>query len=165
MNHVVSGEMVVLVRFPSRLLVAGSVLGALVASSSAALTMPNRADERPLDVPEVVAGAGSAAPAPGAPAAAPIPTGPPVTGAELVALALAPARERANALIAEQQAEAAAAAAAAAAAGEAPPTAEAERAEDDDPLSGRDYDFGELRAELEEACDEGRVRGLVCQGD
>jgi hypothetical protein len=72
---------------------------------------------------------------------APAPT---ITGAQIAALALAPARDRAAALIKEQARAA----------------AEEERSE----RRGDDDDrWDELREEIREACDDGRIRGQICR--
>jgi hypothetical protein len=154
-----SGEVVVLVRVPSRLLVAGSVLAALAASSSTALTMPDRVADTAADVPDVAAGAGRDA---SAPIDTPITTGPAVTGAQIAQLALAPARDRAAALIAEQRAEAEAAAAAAEAAARAEAELEAARERASRPTVSPDH--RRMRAELREACERGWIQGVICRG-
>jgi hypothetical protein len=141
----------VLVWFPSRLLLAGSVLGALVASSSTALTMTGDSDDATVDVPEFAHTSGPAAPT-SAPTSAT--AGSPVTGAQIAALALTPARDRTAALIAERDAAAAEAV-----------RAEAQRqAARPAPAQIREDDISRLRAEIRRACDDGRLRGGICRG-
>jgi hypothetical protein len=144
------------VRFPSRLVLAGSVLSALAASSGTALTMPDRIADAAVAVPDFPATPGNRT---AQPSTGSITVGPPVTGAQIAALAVAPARERAATLIAERaQAEAAA--------------AEAERARLEAeqaaarPQPGRNpsNDWREMRERLREACDDGRIRGAICRG-
>jgi hypothetical protein len=133
---------VIVVRFPSRLALAASVLGVFAAGSGAVLSMPERAEGAAVPVPEITSAAAPQAPAAVEPAAAP---GPAITGEQIAALALAPARDRAAALIEEQEA------------------AEAQRARsarDSRDDSGR---WRELRDELREACEEGRIRGDICR--
>lgn len=77
-------------------------------------------------------------------------TGPPVTGAQIAALATTPARDRTAALVAERaKAEAA--------------EAERARAEADDDSDGSEY-LRELRQRFKKACDEGIIEGAVCRG-
>jgi hypothetical protein len=133
---------VVVVRFPSRLALAASVLGVFAAGSGAVLTMPERAEGAAVPVPEITSAAAPQAPAPVEPAAAP---GPAITGEQIAALALAPARDRAAALIEEQAREA--------------QRARSARDSDSRDDSGR---WRELRDELREACEEGRIRGDIC---
>lgn len=130
--------------FPNRPLLAVAVLGALVASGSTALLLPGSASTGRVPVPEFNA--------PSQPQAAtspivPIATTPPITGAQIAALAVTPARERATAIVAEQARVAAEAAAAAQAA---PPP--------------RANDVDRLREELRRACAKGTIRGSVCRG-
>jgi hypothetical protein len=131
---------VVVVRFPSRLALAASVLGVFTAGSGAVLAMPERAEGAAVPVPEITSDAAPQAPAPVEPAAAP---GPAISGEQIAALALAPARDRAAALIEEQAREA----------------QRARSARDSRDDSGR---WRELRDELREACEEGRIRGDIC---
>jgi hypothetical protein len=133
---------VIVVRFPSRLALAASVLGVFAAGSGAVLAMPERAEGAAVPVPEITSAAAPQAPAPVEPAAAP---GPAITGEQIAALALAPARDRAAALIEEQSREA----------------QRARSARDSRDESGR---WRELRDELREACEEGRIRGDICRG-
>lgn len=91
----------VLVQFPSRLLLTGTVLGALAASSASALTIPDRVADTPgapVGVPGLTAAGTSHSPGS---APTPVTTGPPITGAQIAGLAIAPARDRAVELIAE----------------------------------------------------------------
>lgn len=135
--------------FPTRPVLAVAVLGALVASGSTALTLPGRASSGHVAVPEFNA---PSQPQSASTPLVPIATTPPITGAQIAALAIAPARERATALVAEQarlKAEADAAAAAAA-----PPAAE--------PRRGSEAD--RLRQELRRACASGALRGSICRG-
>ena len=132
----------VVVRFPSRLALAASVLGVFTAGSGAVLAMPERAEGAAVPVPEITSDSAPQAPAPVEPAVAP---GPAITGDQIAALALAPARDRAAALIDEQAREA----------------QRARSARDSRDESGR---WRELRDELREACEEGRIRGDICRG-
>lgn len=84
-------------RFPTRLVLAGSVLGALVASTGTALTLSDRTAGPAVEIPEFEP---SAPPVP----PAPVVTGPPVIGAQIVEMAVTPARGRAGALTAERAA-------------------------------------------------------------
>lgn len=142
---------VIVVRFPPRLVLAASVLGVFAASSGTALLMPERT-EAAVPLPEIAAAPPSQAaaepqaPEPVAPAAT---AGPAITGAQIAELALAPARDRAAAIVAERaRAEA----------------AEAERARDDRGSRSRADQWQELRDEIREACDDGRLRGQICRG-
>jgi hypothetical protein len=135
---------VILVRFPPRLVLAASVLGVFAAGGGAVLALPERAEESGVPLPEVTAGTRPQAPAPIAPAAAGSPA---ITGQQIAALALAPARDRAAALIKEQ----------------AQARAEAERTRAAR-SSDRDDRWQELRDEIREACDDGRIRGQICRG-
>jgi hypothetical protein len=141
------------VRFQSRAVLAGSALAMLAASSGVALLMPESADDPAVGVP------GFAASQESLPAveddATARPVAPPVTGAQIAALALAPARDRAETLIAERaKAEAA---------------AEAEQADEDDDeddsseSAGRSEQWRELRDRIREACEDGRIRGQICR--
>ena len=151
-----------LVRFPSRPVLAASVLAALAASGGTVLTMPD----------EAVVDAAQSAPdlpaTPGVPARnpadAPTVAGPPVSGAQIAGLALAPARERADSLIAQRAAAEAAAAKVAAeeqaqqeAQQEAQPNQNAQR------RSGNSQ-WEQFRRDLRKACDEGRIQGQICRG-
>lgn len=132
----------VVVRFPPRLVLAASALGMVAASSGAVLLMPGNAADTAVPLPEITSPTyQQQAPAPAEPAASSRPT---ITGAQIAALALAPARDRAAALIKEQ--------------------AEAEEERD---RAERDSDDGdrwdELRDEIREACDDGRIRGQICR--
>jgi hypothetical protein len=149
-------------RFPSRPVLAASVLAALAASGGTVLTMPD----------EAVVDAAQSAPdlpaTPGVPAQnpadAPTVAGPPVSGAQIAGLALAPARERADSLIAQRAAAEAAAAKVAAeeqaqqeAQQEAQPNQNAQR------RSGNSQ-WEQFRRDLRKACDEGRIQGQICRG-
>lgn len=133
---------VIVLRFPPRLVLAASVLGVFAASSGTALSMPERVEDA-VPIPDIAPAAQPQAqgPAPAEPVAS---GGPAITGAQIAALALAPARDRAAALIKEQ--------------------AEAEEERD---RAERDSDDGdrwdELRDEIREACDDGRIRGQICR--
>jgi hypothetical protein len=133
---------VIVVRFPPRLALAVSVLGVFAASSGAAVLIPDRADNTATPVPEFAAAPAPQAPAPAEPVAS---AGPAITGAQIAALALAPARERAATLI-EEQARAEA--------------AQARAARDSDSQGDR---WRQLRDELREACEDGRIRGQICR--
>jgi hypothetical protein len=130
---------VIFVRFPPRLVLAASAIGMVAASSGAVLLMPGSTEAAAVPVPEIISPAQQQAPAPAEPVATP---GPAITGAQIAALALAPARDRAAALI-EEEARADA--------------ERAERREDDDDR------WDDLRDEIREACDDGRIRGQICR--
>jgi hypothetical protein len=136
---------VIVLRFPPRLVLAASVLGMFAASSGTALSMPERVEDA-VPIPDIAPAAQpqAQAPAPAEPVAS---GGPAITGAQIAALALAPARDRAAALI-EEQARVEA--------------VEAQRraARESDSDSG---EWQDLRDELREACDEGRIRGQICR--
>ncbi|MFC4946958.1 hypothetical protein [Pseudonocardia sp. GCM10023141] len=136
-------------QFPTRPLLALAVIGTFVASGGTALTLTANAVPDEVGVPEF------ATPSQPQSASVPIASTPPVTGAQIAALAIAPARERAAAIAAEQ----AKAAAAAAAAAKASADAEAERTAAR-PESRNDR----LRAEIKQACAIGLIRGPVCRG-
>jgi hypothetical protein len=132
---------VIVVRFPPRLVLAASALGMVAASSGAVLLMPEPTKTGGVPVPEITSPAQQQQQAPAEPVTAPVPA---ITGAQIAELALAPARDRAAALI-EEQARA---------------EAEEERAE----RRGDDDDrWDELREEIREACDDGRIRGQICR--
>lgn len=128
-------------RFPPRLVLATSAIGMVAASSGAVLLMSGNTEAAAVPVPEITSPAQQQQPAPAEPVAAPRPT---ITGAQIAALALAPARDRAAALIEEQV------------------RAEAERASDEGDDSD-DERWDELREKLREACDDGRLRGPICR--
>ena len=139
-------------RFSSRLVLAGSVLGMFAASSGAVLLMPDRAEDTAVPVPELAAAAEPQAPAPVEVAG---PAATPITGAQIAALALAPARDRAATLVAER------------AAAEAAAEAERARAEDEDSSDERRTErdqWRELSDEIRAACEDGRIRGAICRG-
>jgi hypothetical protein len=155
-----------LVRFPSRPVLAASVLAALAASGGTVLTMPD----------EAVVDAAQSAPdlpaTPGVPAQnpadAPTVAGPPVSGAQIAGLALAPARERADSLITQRAAtEAAAEAAAAKVAAEEQARQEAQQEEQANQNAQRrsgNSQWEQFRRDLRKACDEGRIQGQICRG-
>jgi hypothetical protein len=126
----------VLVRFPARLVLAGSVLGVFAASSATVYSLSEDVDDAAVTV--VYDASSDEAPAEPAP---PVPT---VTGAQLAALAVTPARDRAAALIAEREA------------------AERARLEDEDDDRERSPEE-RIRAALQDACDDGRIRGVICR--
>ncbi|WP_147255652.1 hypothetical protein [Pseudonocardia hierapolitana] len=130
-------------RFPPRLVLAASALGMVAASSGAVLLMPEPAETGAVPVPEITSPRQEQqqAPAPAEPVTAPAPA---ITGAQIAELALAPARDRAAALI-EEQARA-----------EAEEERAARRGDDDDR-------WDDLRDEIREACDDGRIRGQICR--
>ncbi|WP_345606497.1 hypothetical protein [Pseudonocardia adelaidensis] len=131
-------------RFPPRLVLAASAIGMIAASSGAVLLMPGNNEAAAVPLPQITSGTNQQqAPAPAEPVVA---AGPAITGAQIADLALAPARDRAAAL-AEEQARA-----------EAEETrTRAERRADD----GDRWD--ELRDEIRDACDDGRIRGPICR--
>ncbi|MDT7649059.1 MAG: hypothetical protein QOI36_465 [Pseudonocardiales bacterium] len=146
-----------LVRFPSRFVLASSVLGVLAASSSAALTMTGGTADAAVKVPEFD---NSAAPSVPARATAPLTDAPPVTGAQIAGLAVTPALDRVAAIIAER-----AQAAAAAEAAKAEAAKQAARAAAPQPAperSSRDEEFRKLAAQIQQACDDGRLHGRIC---
>jgi hypothetical protein len=138
---------------------AASVLAALAASAGTVLTMPDYAADAAEPGSGFAAAPGLGAGEPGAPTVA----GPPVSGAQIAGLALAPARDRATEVAAEQ---AAAATAAKAAAEERARQQAAQEAEPDQkpPSRAGMSDWEKFRKELKEACDDGRVRGQICNG-
>jgi hypothetical protein len=150
----------VLVRFPSRPVLAASVLAALAASAGTVLTMPDYAADAAEPGSDFAAAPGLGD---GAPAAAPTAAGPPVSGAQIAGLALAPARDRATEVAAQQSAAAAAAAKAAA---EEQARQRAAQEEDDRATPSRPgtSEWEKFRQELKEACDDGRIRGQICNG-
>ena len=127
-------------RFPPRLVLAASALGMVAASSGAVLLMPDSTEPASVPVPEITSQQ-QQAPAPAEPISAPAPA---ITGEQIAALALAPARDRAAALIEKQV------------------RAEAERASDEGDDSD-DERWDELRDKIREACDDGRLRGPICR--
>ncbi|OZM83800.1 hypothetical protein [Pseudonocardia sp. MH-G8] len=145
----------IVVRFQSRAVLAGAALAMFAASSGVALLMPDPADDPTVGVPEFAASQQSLPAVPDDAGARPV--APPVTGAQIAALALAPARDRAETLIAERaKAEAEAAA------------AEDDDEDDDDEAdssnsSSRAEEWRELRNRIKEACADGRIRGQICR--
>ena len=133
-------------RFPPRLVLATSAIIMIAASSGAVLSMPGQAEETAVPVPTITGpAAGQQAQVPAAPVAS---TAPAITGAQIAAMAFAPARDRAAAVIQEQaRAEAEA------------EQARAERRADDPDR------WQELRDEIRDACDEGRIRGQICRSN
>ena len=146
-------------RFPSRPVLTASVLAALAASAGTVLTMPDQVADAAESGPTALPGG------PGVhaqePSQAPTAAGPPVTGAQIAGLALAPARERAGTLIAER-----AAAQSAADAAEEKARQEAAQQEQADQNQHRrgGNDWEEFRRQLHQACQDGRVRGQICRG-
>jgi type IV secretory pathway VirB10-like protein len=133
----------IVVRFVPHLALAASVLGVFAASSGTALMLPQPAEEPAVPLPEIVAEPAQQAPAAVEPAAT---AGPAITGAQIAALALTPARDRAAVIVAEQARTAA---------------AEAQRAR-----AGRENDgdrWDELSDQIQEACEDGRIRGPICR--
>jgi hypothetical protein len=145
---------VVLVRFPTRLVLAGSVLGVFAASGGTALTMGAHTPvtDAAVAVPDFAAPAG--APTGNPP---PVSVGPPVTGRQIAALAAGPALDRANAIVAEQ-----------AKAAEDAKRAEAEQAAAQQapaPVTRFDNsDMQRLRERLHTACASGELSGPICAG-
>jgi hypothetical protein len=133
---------VIFVRFPPRLVLVASAIAMVAASSSAVLLMPGNTQAAVVPVPEITSPAQQQqAPSAAEPAATP---GPAITGAQIAALALAPARERAAALIEEES------------------RAEAERIAR---RAGDDDRWDDLRDEIRDACDDGRIRGEICRSN
>lgn len=133
-------------RFPPRLVLVASAVAMVVASSGAVLLMPGSSEEAAVPIPEITSAADQQqAPAPAEPV---VSAGPAITGAQIAGLALAPARDRAAALVEEQ---------ARAKAEEARTRAE-RRAGDDDR-------WDDLRDEIRDACDDGRIRGPICRSN
>jgi hypothetical protein len=145
---------VIVVRFQSRAVLAGAALAMFAASSGVALLMPDPANDPAVGVPEFAASQQSLPAVPDDASARPV--APPVTGAQIAALALAPARDRAETLIAER------------AKAEAEAAASEQEDEDDDEAdssnsSSRADEWRELRNRIKEACDDGRIRGQICR--
>jgi hypothetical protein len=154
---------VILVQFPSRMVLAGSVLGMFVASTGVALLMPERASGTATPAPELTTASTEAQALPPAESAAEVAPAsaaapPPITGAQIAALAIGPARERAAALIAEQ--------ARARAAAEADAAAKAAQESRNDQVGSAGHgdvdDWIKLRNQIRDACDDGRIRGPIC---
>jgi hypothetical protein len=139
------------VRFPSRVMLAGSVLGVFAVSSGVVLLMPGGTDDADVSLPEFAASSESEALAPAEPAVA---VEPAISGAQIAELALAPARDRAATLIAERA--------------EAEAAAEQAREDDDEDDDSSDRvrsdDWRELRDRIREACEDGRIKGQICRG-
>ncbi len=131
-------------RFAPRLALAVSAAGMVAASGGAVLSMSQPAEPAAVPVPEFASSGQRQAPAPAEqPVANPEPA---ITGAQIAALAFAPARERAAALIEEQvRAEAEA------------KRANAERRGDDEDR------WEDLSDKIREACDDGKLRGPICR--
>ncbi|MEJ3653752.1 hypothetical protein WEH80_12280 [Actinomycetes bacterium KLBMP 9759] len=121
-------------RFPSRLVLTATVLAMFVAGTVAAVSLPGAETAPPVSVP-----AFDAQPLPEQAAPAPIVTGPPVSGKQLAADAIAPARKRVEALVGETEQD----------------------GEDD---GDEDRSSRQLRKQIRQACDDGRLRGLICEG-
>ena len=129
-------------RFPPRLVLAASAIGMIAASSGAVLVMPGNTEAAAVPLPEITSAADQQqVPAPAEPAVA---AGPAITGAQIADLAFAPARDRAAALIEEQA------------------RAKAARAERQ---AGDDDRWDDLRDEIRDACDDGRIRGPICRSN
>ena len=118
----------------------------VAASTGAVLLMPGNAEDTAVPVPEITSAADQQQAA--APAEPVVSTGPAITGAQIAGLALAPARDRAAALI-EEQARA---------------RAEEQRARAEQRADDGDR-WDELRDEIREACDDGRIRGQICRSN
>ncbi|MFD1521139.1 hypothetical protein [Pseudonocardia yunnanensis] len=144
--------------FSSRGMLASSVIGVLAAGSTAVLTLAPPSAHAAVKVPDFDTHAATPTPvgATGAPAIVP-----PVTGAQIAGLVLTPARDRVNAIIAERAQVAAAEAAKAQAA-----KAAAARAQDEHQADSRsdrgDETFRRWTAQFRQACDDGRMRGEIC---
>jgi hypothetical protein len=135
---------VIFVRFAPRLVLAVSAAGMVAASSGAALSMSQPTEAAAVPVPEFASPGQRQEPSPAEqPVANP---GRTITGAQIAALALAPARVRAAALI-EEQIRASAEA----------KRVNAERRGDDDDR------WEELSDKIREACDDGKLRGPICR--
>ncbi len=149
-----------IVAFSSRVMLASSVIGVMAAGSTAVLTLAPPSAHAAVKVPDFDSHAAAPTPvgATGAPAIVP-----PVTGAQIAGLVLTPARDRVNAIIAERAQAAAAAEAAKAAAVKA-----AAAREQDDQANSRsggdrgDETFRRWTAQFRQACDDGRMRGEIC---
>lgn len=128
------------VRLLSRPVLSGAAVALLLASVGTAFTLSGTPAAPSVDLPQfpVVEEQQAAPPAP-------IVTGPPITGKQIASGAVAPARDRANALIAQARAA-------------------AEAADDDDDEDDRGSSIGQLREKIREACKEGRIRGAICTG-
>lgn len=137
-----------LVQLAFRLVATGAVAAAVLTTGFVAVTM--RGD----DAPRVEIPVFAPAPVAAAPDAA---SGPPVTGAQIVAWALAPARDRTSALLAER-ARADAQRAEAAARSQAERDASAERS----PGRVSEEDRARLAEQIRRACEDGRLRGAIC---
>jgi hypothetical protein len=136
---------VIVVRFPPRLVLTASAVGMVAASSGAVLLMPGPT-EAAVPVPEITSAPQQQAPTPAEPVAS---AGRAITGAQIAELALAPARERAAELI-EEQARA---------------RVEEARARDDDDSDSQADRWDELRDDIREACEDGRIRGQICRSN
>jgi hypothetical protein len=135
---------VIVVRFPPRFVLAASALGMVAASSGAVLLMPGHTEVAAVPVPEITSPPQQQAPTPAEPV---VSARPAITGAQIAELALAPARERAAELI-EEQARAR--------------VEEARARADDDSQADR---WDELRDDIREACEDGRIRGQICRSN
>jgi hypothetical protein len=129
------------VRLLSRPLLSGAASALLVAGIITGVTLPGEPAAPPVEVPQfpVVEQQQPAAAPP-----APIVTTPPITGKQIAAGAVAPARERATALIEKARA-----------------AAEADVDNNEDEWGSN---IGRLREKIREACKEGRIRGAFCTG-
>lgn len=145
-------------RLPVRFLLLSAVLVALAAGTAAAFTLSAARDR--VALPEF-ATTGVTEPEP----PQPLTTGAPVSGPQIVAQTVVPARQRAEALVAEQQRrqQEQQQAAAAAAAAEEQRARDAARAEPDKRTSRRQQDpWDRFREQIREACQDGRLRGSIC---
>lgn len=155
--------------FPSRMVLASSALGILAASSGAVLTLTTDSATAAVQVPVFDH---SAVPSVPTGVAEPLTAAPPVTGAQIADLAVAPARARVTAIITERaraaaesaaRAERQAAAQAAATRAEAARQAAPEPAPEPEPEpSSRNEDFRRMAEQIHQACDDGRLRGRIC---
>src|ERR1700754_2488875 len=111
---VVGTEWEKIVAFPSRSLLTCSVIGVMAASSGAAFSMAPTSAASAVRVPDFGKQPAAAAPVRPAPPPAAVPAivVPPVTGAQIAGLAIAPARDRVDAIVAEKAKSAAVAEAA-----------------------------------------------------
>ena len=128
-------------RLLSRPLLSGAASALLVAGIVTAVTLPGKPAAPPVEVPQFPAVEQQQ---PVAAPPSPIVTTPPITGKQIAAAAVAPARERANALIEKARAAAG---------------ADVDNNEDE-----WGSNIGRLREKIREACKEGRIRGPFCSG-
>ncbi|WP_232665795.1 hypothetical protein [Pseudonocardia sp. TRM90224] len=121
-------------RYPSRLVLTATVFAMFVAGTVTAVSLPGVEAAPPVSVP-----AFDSQPLPEQAAPAPIVTGPPVSGKQLAAEAIAPARKRVQALVDQAEPEA-------------------------DEEGDNDRTSRQLRKQIRQACEDGRLRGLICEG-